>query len=148
LTANSARRPDLRVVTTDPEAKPARRGRPIAKLPDAEAAFRSRVKPRKFILPETLLATGKIESCGIKDQGHRNVWGSYSYRADSPASGSFRNYADGLGWEEFHADDARPLTADELERREAARLADARKRLQEAKQRRREAIARALEAPE
>ena len=94
---------------------------------EAVAQFRDAMAARGIIPPENLLADDKIHRCDTAGTNGRNNGkddASYLLHLDGIPAGGFENHQDGLGWQNWHANIRRTLTADE-KAAQNARIAEA-----------------------
>ncbi len=78
-------------------------------IADAELQFREAASQRGLKLPLKLAADGKIHRCGTEDEP-RGSDGSYILHLDDIPAGGFRNWKDGVPWQNWCADIGRELT--------------------------------------
>ena len=78
-------------------------------IADAELQFREAASQRGLKLPLKLAADGKIHRCGTEDEP-RGSDGSYILHLDGIPAGGFRNWKDGVPWQNWCADIGRELT--------------------------------------
>ena len=107
---------------------------------DAENDFREAMRRRGLILPDKLIADGKIHRSEAEGK-HGKGDGSYLLHLDGFPAGGFENHRDGIGWEKWRARGVRGLSpkdrAAHKARMEAARReheADRAKRQAEAQE--------------
>jgi putative DNA primase/helicase len=88
----------------------------------AQQQFEAALARRNIILRKPLVADGKIHRTDVQDRDRRSGKGDATYllhiNGVIPAGG-FQNFKDGLGWENWHLETDRQLTA--TERQEIAR---------------------------
>ena len=78
-------------------------------IANAEHQFREAASQRGLKLPLKLAADGKIHRCGTEDEP-RGSDGSYILHLDDIPAGGFRNWKDGVPWQNWRADIGRELT--------------------------------------
>ena len=104
---------------------------------EAVAQFRDAMAARGIIPPENLLADDKIHRCDTAGTNGRNNGkndASYLLHLDGIPAGGFENHQDGLGWQNWHANIRRTLTADEKAAQDARiAAAQAARKAEEAK---------------
>ena len=79
---------------------------------DAIDQFSAAMQERGLIPPSSLLADGRIHSCGT-DGKPRGKDGRYLLHLNFPPSGGFQNHRDGQGWQRWTALISRRLTPEE-----------------------------------
>src|ERR1700676_4075865 len=92
---------------------------------DPEVQFRDALVGRNIVLPQHLIADGRLHRCDAQGQGGKGD-AAYLLHLDAFSAGGFENHRDGRGWENWRADIGRLLTPKEQEegqrRIEAARV--------------------------
>jgi putative DNA primase/helicase len=83
---------------------------------------------RRGLVPPKLVADGKLHRCSAKGKNGRGD-GSYLLHLDGTIpAGGFQNWQDGVGWENWHFDPGRDLTASERDGIKNKAAADTRAR--------------------
>lgn len=102
--------------------------------------FRSAALTRELVLPDEIVADGRLHRCDVEGGARGKGDGAYLLHLDGVPAGGFENHRDGLGWENWRADIGRRLTPDE----EAAHRArvEAQRKAREAEERKRRDKAR------
>jgi uncharacterized protein (DUF927 family)/phage/plasmid primase-like uncharacterized protein len=75
--------------------------------------FRSAASARGLILPDDIIADGRLHRCDVQGGARGKGDGAYLLHQDGIPAGGFENHRDGLGWENWRADIGRRLTPEE-----------------------------------
>ena len=81
---------------------------------DVEQQFREAASRRGLELPNQLVY-GQLSRCSVAGDKGKKQSGAYLYYADGAPAGGFQNFKDGLGWQDWHAELSRQLSAAEIE---------------------------------
>lgn len=107
---------------------------------DTYDQFRSAASGRGLVLPDEIIADGRLHRCDVEGGTRGKGDGAYLLHLDGVPAGGFENHRDARGWENWRADIGRRLTPDE----EAAHRArvEAQRKAREAEEKRRRDKAR------